>query len=71
MTNSDYWLMLFLLFSMNPDGFKEAIKKDREKAKQKEELQRSCPNIEWEQDMGAHIPFCRLTNDFCDYHCMQ
>ena len=23
MTNSDYWLMLFLLFSMNPDGFKE------------------------------------------------
>lgn len=72
MTNSDYLLMLFLLFSMNPDpdGFKKAIEKDREKAKQKDELQRSCPNIEWEQDMGACIPFCRLTNDFCDCHCM-
>ena len=46
MTNSDYWLMLFLLFSMNPDGFKEAIEKDREKAKQKDELQWSCLNPE-------------------------
>ena len=70
MTNSDCWLMLFLLFSMNPDAFMERLKEEREKEKQKDELQRSCPNIEWEQDMGAHIPFCRLTNDFCDCHCM-
>lgn len=47
-----------------------AVFSSKEKAKQKEELQQNCPNIEWEQDMGAHIPFCRLTNDFCDYHCM-
>ena len=70
MNDFDLWLLLFLLFSIDPDGCKEAIEKDREKVKQKDELQRSCPNIEWEQDMGACIPFCRLTNDFCDCHCM-
>lgn len=67
MTDSECWLLLFFLFSMNPDAIQKSIKKE----KQKEEMQRNCPYIEWEQDMGAHIPFCRLTNDFCNYHCMQ
>ena len=70
MNDFDPWLALFLLFSMNPDAFMERLKEEREKEKQKEDLQRSCPYREWEQDMGAHIPFCRLTNDFCDYHCI-
>ena len=71
MDDLDPWLALFLLFSMNPDGFTERLKEEREKEKQKEDLRQSCPYIEWEQDMNARIPFCRSTNDFCDYHCIS
>lgn len=70
MNNFDPLLVLFLLFSMNPDGFAERLKEEREKEKQKEDLQQSYPYIEWEQDMGANIAFCGSTNDFCDYHCI-
>ena len=39
--------------------------------KRMEEQRDMCPQVEWEQDMGAHIPFCRLTNDFCGMQCMK
>lgn len=37
MTNSDYWLMLFLLFSMNPDpdGLKKSYRKRSRKSETK------------------------------------
>ena len=70
MTDSECWLMTFLLFASNPDAF-ETLKEDLKKEKRKEDLQQNCPDIEWEQDMNARIPFCRLTNDFCDLHCME
>lgn len=34
------------------------------------ELQKSCPMIEWEHDMGATIPFCKLDNEFCNGQCV-
>lgn len=34
------------------------------------ELQKSCPMIEWEHDMGARIPFCKLDNAFCNGQCV-
>lgn len=33
------------------------------------ELQKNCPMIEWEHDMGATIPFCKLDNEFCNEQC--
>ena len=52
------------------DGLQERIKLFGERKKM-EEQRDMCPHVEWEQDMGAHIPFCRLTNDFCDMQCMK
>ena len=34
------------------------------------ELQKNCPMIEWELDMGATIPFCKLDNEFCNGQCV-
>ena len=33
-------------------------------------LQNNCPVIEWEYDMGARIPFCKLDNTFCNGQCV-
>lgn len=33
------------------------------------ELQKNCPMIEWEPDMGAKIPFCKLDNTLCHAQC--
>ena len=32
-------------------------------------LQKNCPMIEWEQDMGATIPFCKLDKLYCNGQC--
>lgn len=34
------------------------------------ELQKNCPMVEWESDMGATIPFCKLDNKFCNGQCV-
>ena len=36
-----------------------------------EELQQNCEYIEWEQDMGAHIPFCKLDGELCNGQCRK
>jgi len=33
------------------------------------ELQRNCPMVEWEQDMGATVPYCKLDNSYCNGQC--
>ena len=33
-------------------------------------LQNNCPVIEWEYEMGARIPFCKLDNTFCNGQCV-
>lgn len=33
------------------------------------ELQKTCPMVEWEQDMGATIPYCKLDNSHCNGQC--
>ena len=35
-----------------------------------ESLRQTCPNIEWEHDMGKSIPFCRLDDKFCNGQCV-
>lgn len=33
------------------------------------ELQKNCPEVEWEQDMGATIPYCRIYKTLCNGQC--
>ena len=33
-------------------------------------LQQNCPMVEWDHDMGARIPFCKLDNTFCNGQCV-
>ena len=63
------WLMLFLLCSL-PE-VKESINKEFEQIKKEKEYQQNCPNIEWWQDMNAHIPFCKIDGDVCDMQCRK
>lgn len=34
-------------------------------------IQEECENVEREQDMGAHIPFCKLDGEICNMQCMR
>ena len=33
------------------------------------ELQKNCPSVEWEQDMGATVPYCKLYKTLCNGQC--
>ena len=33
------------------------------------ELQRNCPMVEWEKDMGATVPYCKLDKTLCNGQC--
>lgn len=35
-----------------------------------QEVQDLCPYIEYEQDMNATVPFCKLDNKFCNHQCL-
>ena len=32
-------------------------------------LQKNCSMVEWEQDMGATVPYCKLDNSYCNGQC--
>ena len=33
------------------------------------ELQKNCSMVEWEQDMGATVPYCKLNKTLCNGQC--
>ena len=33
------------------------------------ELQKNCSEVEWEQDMGATVPYCKLYKTLCNGQC--
>lgn len=33
------------------------------------ELQKNCPVVEWERDMGATVPYCKLYKALCNGQC--
>lgn len=73
------WLLILSILALSGGDYKPIIKEDFEdyiERKKKEEdtiklIRDNCSAIEWEQDMGAHIPFCRLDGDFCNMQCMR
>ena len=64
------WLLLFLLLYYNPD-FVNQINKEYQQIQKNKNYQYNCPNIEWEEDMGAHIPFCKQDGNFCNLQCRR
>ena len=44
---------------------------DPEREKVLKEIRDNCPLVEWEHDMGASIPFCKKTGDFCNMQCVR
>ena len=61
--------MLFIFASVlfSDSNFKERA----EEQKRMQEYQRNCEYVELEEDMGKHIPWCKLTGSFCDMHCWK
>lgn len=57
---------------INPYIFNEAISNSSiEWYKKLEELQKNCECIEWEQDMNANVPFCKLDGQLCNGQCRK
>jgi len=42
-----------------------------EEEARKENIMKNCNHIEYEQDMGAHIPFCKLDGQMCNMQCLK
>ena len=47
------------------------MEKEKIVATEEEEYQNNCPAVEWEQDMIATIPFCRLDGQMCNMQCLR
>lgn len=42
-----------------------------EEEARKEFIIKNCPHIEYEQDMGANIPFCQIDGNMCNGQCLK
>lgn len=50
-----------LLYNLRPDVIAYQ--------KSKQHIIENCPFVEWEQDMGVTIQYCKLDNSFCNGQC--
>lgn len=69
----DWWLLLILLMAQtsgSPEDRIEQVRNLFQEEIHEKEVQDHCEYIIWEQDMGSHIPFCKLTGEICDLHYM-
>ena len=70
MTNNEAWMTLILLLYSTYEQDKEISFNDvfkQEKAD--EQFIRNCPSVDWEQDMNANVPFCKLDGKMCNMQC--
>ena len=63
--------ILFMLVAMAFQKDPGIFEREAEQYKRKKTMQENCPFVEWEQDMGMHIPFCKKTNEPCNLQCMR
>ena len=64
------WLELFVMLSYTTGpNVIEAIDRQFDQDRKAREYVDNCPNMELEEDMGRHIPYCSITNEPCDLHC--
>ena len=68
MFNDETWMILMLLlYSAYEHGIDVNSMVEQEKADA--EFVKNCPSVEWEQDMHADIPFCKLDGEMCNMQC--
>ncbi len=68
--NDNVWLILFLLlYSAQEQGKELSFSDILEQEKADTEFMKNCPSVEWEQDMHANIPFCKLDGEMCNMQC--
>lgn len=70
MSNDEAWMTMLLLLCYAQEQGKEISFSDilaQEKADA--EFVNNCPSVEWEQDMHANIPFCKLDGKMCNMQC--
>ena len=70
MSNDEAWMMMLLLLCFAQEHGKELSFIDiLEQEKADTEFVKNCPSVEWEQDMHANIPFCKLDGEMCNMQC--
>ena len=70
MSNDEALMIIFLLLCSAQEQGKELSFSDMlEQEKADTEFVKNCPSVEWEQDMHADIPFCKLDGEMCNMQC--
>lgn len=70
MSNDEARMMMLLLLCYAQEQGKEISFSDvLEQEKADSEFVKNCPSVEWEQDMHADIPFCKLDGEMCNMQC--
>ena len=70
MSNNEAWTMIFMLLCSAQQQGKELNFSDMlEKEKADAQYVNNCPSVEWEQNMHANIPFCKLDGEMCNMQC--
>ena len=70
MSNDEAWMiMLLLLCSVQEQGKELSFSDMLKQEKANDEFVKNCPSVEWEQDMHAVIPFCKLDGEMCNMQC--
>lgn len=76
-TNLLLWMpIVYAVFcEIGPNEFEEFLKNtlenERKQKDNREEIRNDCFAIEWERDMGAKIPFCKLDGELCNLQCRK
>lgn len=71
MSNDEAWMMLLLLCSAQEQGKELSFIDILEQETANDEFVKNCPSVEWEQDMHANIPFCKLDGEMCNMQCQN
>lgn len=70
MPNDEAWIIMLLLLHYAQEQGKELNFEDIFKQEKADtEFVKNCPSAEWEQDMHANIPFCKLDGKMCNMQC--
>ena len=64
-------VLLFAATGAKPEELMKAEEERRAREKREKHMQYHCEHVEWEQDMHAMIPFCKLYGGFCEMQCMR
>lgn len=67
MEDSAWFTLLLLVYMANGEG----VDVSKITRGLDDEYIKTCPNVEWEEDMGKTIPFCKINGQFCNRQCRR